>query len=70
MRNATAVESAPAVLQTAGSDPRVRAAAASGTIGRQPAGSYVAHAIVTVDGRDVGEMTRPFKIVRPGRSPE
>ena len=58
------VESAPAVLQPAGSDPRVRAAAASVTIGLQPAGSYVAHAIVTVDGRDVGEMTRPFRIVR------
>ncbi len=58
------VENAAAILQPAGDDMRVRAAAASVTIGLQPPGAYVAHAIVTVDGRDVGEMTRPFRIVR------
>jgi hypothetical protein len=58
------VETAPAILQPASDDARVRAAAASVTIGLQPPGSYVARAIVTVDGHDVGEMTRAFRIVR------
>ena len=58
------VESAPAVLQTAGDDARVRAAAASVTIALLPAGSYVAHAVVSVEGKEVGDMTRPFRIVK------
>jgi hypothetical protein len=57
------VETAPAILQAAG-DASVRAAAASVPIAQLPAGSYVARAVVTVDGRDVGEMVRPFRIER------
>jgi VWFA-related protein len=59
------VESGPALLQPPGADAGVRAVAAAVPIAQLPAGSYVAHAIVTVDGRDVGEMTRPFRIERP-----
>jgi len=58
------VESGPAILQPPGSDASVRAAAASVPIAQLPAGAYVAHAVVTVDGRDVGEMIRPFRIER------
>jgi hypothetical protein len=58
------VETAPAILQAAGTDPKVQAAAASVEIALLPAGSYVAKAVVTVDGKDVGEMTRPFRIVK------
>jgi VWFA-related protein len=58
------VESAPAILQPAGSDANVRAAAASVAIALLPAGAYVAHAVVTVDGHQVGDMARPFRIVR------
>jgi VWFA-related protein len=57
------VEAAPAILQAAG-DASVRAAAASVPIAQLPAGSYVARAVVTVDGHDVGEMARPFRIER------
>jgi hypothetical protein len=53
------------LLQPPGADAGVRAVAAAVPIAQLPAGSYVAHAIVTVDGRDVGEMTRPFRIERP-----
>jgi VWFA-related protein len=58
------VESDAAILQPPGADASVRAAAATVPIAQLPAGSYVAHAVVTVDGRDVGEMTRPFRIER------
>ena len=63
------VETAPAILQTAGTDPKVQAAAASVEIALLPAGSYVARAVVTVDGKDVGEMTRPFRIVKSAGHP-
>jgi VWFA-related protein len=56
------VDSAPAVLQPTGSDPRVRAAAGSMRLSLLPAGRYVARAVVSVDGRSVGDMTRPFRI--------
>ena len=58
------VDSAPAVLQPAGSDPRVRAAAASLRLRLIPEGRYLKRAVVTMDGRPVGTMTRPFRIVR------
>lgn len=58
------VDSAPAILQPAGPDPRVRAAAGSVTIALLPPGPYVARAIVSVDGKQVGEMTRAFRIAR------
>jgi VWFA-related protein len=63
-RGTRPAESAPAILQPAGSDPKVRAAAASVAISLLPAGDYVVHAVVTIDGKDAGEMTRPFRIVR------
>ena len=58
------VESAPAILQTAGTDPTVQAAAASVNIALLPAGSYVARAVVSIDGKEVGDMTRPFRIIK------
>jgi len=30
-----------------------------------PKGSYVARAVVSLDGRKVGQMTRPFRVVKP-----
>ena len=58
------VETAPAILQMAGTDPKVQAAAASVDIALLPPGSYIARAVVTVNGKDVGEMPRPFRIVK------
>ena len=58
------LQSAPGVLQPAGSDPRVRAAAGSVVVSLLPAGDYVARASVSVNGQQVGEMTRPFRIVK------
>jgi VWFA-related protein len=63
--SSNAVDTAPAVLQQAGPDPRDRAAAGSLSLARLTPGSYVARAVVLVDGQPVGEMTRPFRIVRP-----
>lgn len=57
--------SGAAILQPAGSDPHDRAAAGSVSLASLAPGSYVARAIVLVDGRPVGEMSRPFRIVRP-----
>lgn len=64
----TVVDSAPAVLQragVAGTDDRSRAAAGAIPISLLPAGSYVARAVVTLDGRRVGQMSRPFRVVKP-----
>jgi VWFA-related protein len=58
------VHSADASLQPAGADPRVRAAAGSVTLSLLPQGEYVARAVVSVDGRSVGDMTRAFRIVK------
>jgi hypothetical protein len=43
----------------------VRAVSASVPIALLSKGSYVARAVVSVDGRAVGQMTRPFRIVKP-----
>jgi VWFA-related protein len=61
----TIVDSAPAVLQAAGTDARVRAAAASVPLRLLPEGRYVARAVVMVDGRLVGTMARPFHLIKP-----
>ena len=65
---ATVVETAPAPLQpvdAAGkNDDRCRAAAGAVPLSLLPAGSYVARAVVSVDGRKVGQMTRPFRLVK------
>jgi VWFA-related protein len=61
---ANPVEGADAILQPVSTDTRVRAAAASVPLAMLPAGSYVARARVMADGHQVGEMTRPFNIVR------
>ena len=62
----TVVDSAPAILQPMGPDPRVRAAAGSVRLSLLPEGRYVARAVVTVDGRAVGDMVRPFRITKRG----
>lgn len=62
---AAVVDSAPATLQPTGSDPRCRSAAGSVAIALLPKGSYVARAVVSIDGRKVGQMSRPFRIVKP-----
>jgi VWFA-related protein len=59
------VDSAPAPLRPAGSDDRVRAAAGAVPISLLPKGSYVARAVVTLDGRRVGQMSRSFRVVKP-----
>ncbi len=59
------MESAVAVLQQPDADPGSRAAAAALSLGLLPAGNYVARAIVAAGGRKVGQVTRPFRIVKP-----
>ena len=60
-----AVDSVPASLQPAGNDARSRSAAGSIPLALLPPGSYLARAVVSLDGRRVGQMTRPFRIVKP-----
>jgi VWFA-related protein len=59
------VDSAPASLQPTGTDERCRAVAGAVPIALLPTGSYVARAVVSLDGRKVGQMTRPFRVVKP-----
>jgi len=62
------VETAPATLQPVGAsekDQRCRAAAGAVPLAPLPRGSYVARAVVSLDGRKVGQMTRPFRLVKP-----
>jgi VWFA-related protein len=61
----TAIDTIPASLQPAGNDPRCRAATGSIALGLLPKGSYLARAVVSLDGRRVGQMTRPFRVVTP-----
>jgi hypothetical protein len=61
----TAIDTVPASLQPAGNDPRCRAATGSIALGLLPRGSYLARAVVSLDGRRVGQMTRPFRVVTP-----
>jgi hypothetical protein len=62
----TPVDRAAAVLQPTGDDPRVRSASGSVPLTFLPQGRYLARAVVAIDGHAVGEMTRSFRIVRPG----
>ena len=59
------VDAAQATLQPAGGDARCRAAAGAIPLSLLPKGSYVARAVVSLDGRTVGQMTRPFRVVTP-----
>ncbi|HYT66519.1 MAG TPA: VWA domain-containing protein [Vicinamibacterales bacterium] len=58
----TVVQNAPASLQPVGEDGRCRAVAGALPLSLLPAGSYVARVIVSVDGRKVGQMARPFRL--------
>jgi hypothetical protein len=59
------VASTSAALQPTGPDTRVRAVAGSLRLSLLPAGNYVARAVVRVEGKSVGDMTRAFRIVKP-----
>jgi VWFA-related protein len=58
-----ALDSTPARLQQTPSENR-RAAEAGVPIGLLPPGEYVARAIVSVGGRKVGQVVRPFRVTR------
>ena len=62
---ATVVATTSAALQPTGPDARVRAVAGSLRLSLLPAGDYVARAVVQVDGKPIGDMTRAFRIVKP-----
>ena len=59
-----ALETVPARLQVPDSDGHSRAAAAAIPLAPLAAGTYVARAVIRVDGKTVGTMTRAFRIVR------
>src|SRR5262249_21740591 len=72
---ARALDSAAVRFQP-GDEPLRRVAEASVPIAFLPPGQYVARAVVSSGGRKIGEVTRPFRIVRaapsitaPGASP-
>ena len=62
--DAPALQSAAARLQTPDTDDHCRAASAAIPIARLPAGAYVARAVISVDGRIVGAVLRPFRVVK------
>ena len=62
--NRQAVQSAAARLQTADTDPRSRAIGAEIPIGALAPGTYVARAVIAVDGQKVGAITRGFQVAR------
>jgi VWFA-related protein len=59
-----ALQSAPARLQAPDTDPHSRAVGGAIPIASLGAGTYVARAVIAVDGRKVGTMARAFRIVR------
>jgi hypothetical protein len=59
------VERGTATLQAVQEDQPVRAVSGSVSTALLTPGSYVARAVVSVDGRAVGQMSRPFRIVKP-----
>lgn len=62
-----AIESAPARLQAAErAEGRRRTAEAGVPIGLLPPGEYVARAVISVGGRKVGQVIRPFRVSRTG----
>jgi hypothetical protein len=60
----TVVESAPISLQLVGNDERCRALTGAAPVALLPRGRYQARVVVSVDGRKVGQMTRPFRLVK------
>jgi VWFA-related protein len=63
-RGSQPVERATATLQPVQEGQPVRAVAGSVPIALLTPGAYVARAVVIVDGKTVGQMTRPFRIVK------
>ena len=62
-----AIESAPARLQAAEiAGGRRRTAEAGLPIGLLPPGEYVARAVISVSGRRLGQVIRPFRVSRTG----
>lgn len=62
-----AIVSAPAPLQAAErAEGRRRIAEAGLPIGLLPPGEYVARAVISVSGRKVGQVIRPFRVSRAG----
>jgi VWFA-related protein len=61
-----ALERAAVPLRKPEDDARCRIAGASVNIGKLGPGDYVARAVISVAGRRVGEVVRPFRIARPG----
>ena len=58
------VERGPASLDIVQADRPVRAVSGSVPIALLSKGSYVARVVVSVEGRKVGQMSRPFRILR------
>ena len=65
--SAKAIEKSPARFQNVEGDRR-RAADGAVSIALLPPGSYVVRAMISVDGREVGQVFRPFQITRPART--
>jgi VWFA-related protein len=59
-----ALQTISGTLQAPDADARSRAAAASIPLTHMPAGTYVARAVISVDGRAVGAMSRTFRVVK------
>jgi VWFA-related protein len=59
-----ALETVTAGLQTPDNDDHCRAASAAVPIAGLPAGPYIARAVISVDGQKVGEVLRPFRVVK------
>jgi VWFA-related protein len=59
-----ALQTIPGTLQAPDADAHSRAAAASIPLTHMPVGAYVARAVITVDGRNVGAMSRAFRVVK------
>jgi VWFA-related protein len=62
--DAPALQTVPATLQAVDADPRNRAAGAAISIASLAPGTYVARAVITVDGKKAGAITRAFQVVR------
>jgi VWFA-related protein len=59
-----ALQTTPARLQAPDTDAHSRAVGAALPIRSLPSGTYVARAVITVNGQKVGVMTRAFQVVR------
>lgn len=62
--DAPALQTFPARLQAPDADTHSRAVGAAIPIASLAAGTYVARAVITVNGQKVGTMTRAFQVVR------